>query len=87
MPEMYRYQDWETWAQANGYEPDFHDEDEQSEKRHTRCYGYAQHIETGTYALVTWISSYDDGSEYFEILKKGLHRTEQVQTKTVVVYE
>jgi hypothetical protein len=80
------YGDWESWAQANGYEEDFHDEDENSEKRHTRHYGYARHIESNTYALVTWISTYDNGCEMFDILKKGLVRSEQQVTKTVVTY-
>lgn len=86
MPEIYSYDDWETWAQANGYDEEFQDCDEESEKRHTRNYGYSLHKETGTYALVTWINTYDNGSEYFEILNKGLKRSEVVVTKTEVVY-
>lgn len=87
MPEIYSYNDWERWAEANGYEPDFHDEDEEVEKRHSRCHGYALHPATNTYALVTWTCSYDNGSEDFEILNKGLVRSERQVTKTVVSYE
>lgn len=87
MPELYRYQDWERWAEINGYEPDFYDEDEESEKRHNRCYGHALHIESGLYARVTWKSDYDNGCWDFEILQKGLRRTEKHVTNTVVIYE
>lgn len=87
MPEIDSYNDWERYAEANGYEPDFYDEEEESYKRDTLCSGYALHVETGTYALVTWTSNYDHGSSNFEIQKRGLTKHVRTVTRTETVYE